>query len=213
MFVLFNYFCLKQEAMKMLFTLLLTVVISFVFSQEKAKQTAQEFQDELNKNYADKEKSPLTEEDLKTFTHLDFFPISDEFIVKAKFIRTKKEKPFEMKTTTARLPVYKKYGELHFSIDGEKYKLNVYQNLDFIQKKEYENYLFLPFSDTTNGNETYIGGRYIDCYIQDGKDWIIDFNKAYNPYCAYNYKYSCPIVPLENDLPIAINAGVKKFHD
>ena len=199
--------------MKSLFSIVFIFASSLFFAQETATQTAQEFQDELNKSYADKEKSPLTEEDFKTFTHLDFFPITDEFIIKAKFIRARKEKPFEMKTTTARLPVYKKYGELHFTFEGNEYKLNVYQNLDLIKKEGYEDYLFLPFTDTTNGEETYIGGRYIDCRIQKELEWTIDFNKAYNPYCAYNYKYSCPIVPIENDLPIAIKAGVKKFHD
>ena len=199
--------------MKSLFSIVFIFASSLFFAQENATQTAQEFQDELNKSYADKEKSPLTEEDFKTFTHLDFFPITDEFIIKAKFIRARKEKPFEMKTTTARLPIYKKYGELHFTFEGNEYKLSVYQNLDLIKKEGYEDYLFLPFSDTTNGNETYIGGRYIDCRIQKELEWTIDFNKAYNPYCAYNYKYSCPIVPMENDLPIAIKAGVKKFHD
>ena len=199
--------------MKSLFSIVFIFASSLFFAQENATQTAQEFQDELNKSYADKEKSPLTEEDFKTFTHLDFFPITDEFIIKAKFIRARKEKPFEMKTTTARLPIYKKYGELHFTFEGNEYKLNVYQNLDLIKKEGYEDYLFLPFTDTTNGEETYIGGRYIDCRIQKELEWTIDFNKAYNPYCAYNYKYSCPIVPIENDLPIAIKAGVKKFHD
>ena len=199
--------------MKSLFSIVFIFASSLFFAQEKATQTAQEFQDELNKSYADKEKSPLTEEDFKTFTHLDFFPITDEFIIKAKFIRARKEKPFEMKTTTARLPVYKKYGELHFTFEGNEYKLNVYQNLDLIKKEGYEDYLFLPFTDSTNGNETYIGGRYIDCRIQKELEWTIDFNKAYNPYCAYNYEYSCPIVPLENDLNIEILAGVKKFHD
>jgi uncharacterized protein (DUF1684 family) len=199
--------------MKNVINFIIILTNAFVFGQEKINQTSQEFQDELNKSYADKEKSPLTEEDFKTFTHLDFFPISDEFIVKAKFIRTRNQKSFEMKTTTARLPIYQKYGELHFTLNGNEFKLNVYQNLDLIKKEEYKNYLFLPFSDLTNGNETYIGGRYIDCYIQKGNEWIIDFNKAYNPYCAYNYKYSCPIVPLENDLSIEIKAGVKKFHD
>ena len=199
--------------MKSFFSIVFIFASSLFFAQENATQTAQEFQDELNKSYADKETSPLTEEDFKTFTHLDFFPITDQFIIKAKFIRARKEKPFEMKTTTARLPIYKKYGELHFTFEGNEYKLNVYQNLDLIKKEGYEDYLFLPFSDTTNGNETYIGGRYIDCRIQKELEWTIDFNKAYNPYCAYNYKYSCPIVPMENDLPIAIKAGVKKFHD
>ncbi|MCZ8089882.1 DUF1684 domain-containing protein [Flavobacterium sp.] len=199
--------------MKSVFLTIFVFTSSLFSAQENATQTAQQFQYELNRSFADKEKSPLMEEDYKTFTHLEFFPVTNEFIIKAKFIRTRKEKSFKMKTTTERLPVYKKYGELHFTFEGKEYKLNVYQNLDLIKKDGYEDYLFLPFSDTTNGNETYIGGRYIDCRIQKELEWTIDFNKAYNPYCAYHYKYSCPIVPMENDLPIAIIAGVKKFHD
>ena len=73
--------------------------------------------------------------------------------------------------------------------------------------------MFLPFSDLTSGNETYGGGRYIDLEIPKGKTITIDFNQAYNPYCAYNPKYSCPIVPAENELLTNVNAGVKKFHD
>lgn len=180
---------------------------------DESLQTSKEFQEELNKSYADSTKSPLTEADLRVFKELDFFPINDKYIVKARFIRTKKEKVFKMKTSTSRLPEYKKYGELHFTIDGTKHQLNVYQSMDLIQKKEYKDYLFLPFSDLTNGKESYIGGRYVDIKIQDSDEWIIDFNKAYNPYCAYNHKYSCPIVPLENDLNAFILAGVKKFHD
>lgn len=196
------------------------LVLVFIFNvlvlqaqQEVVVQTSKEFQDQLNRNYADSTKSPLTEEDFKVFKTLDFFPINEKFIVEAQFIRTKRAKVFEMKTSTARLPQYKKYGELHFVIDGIKHQLNVYQSMDLIKMPKYKNHLFLPFSDTTCGKESYIGGRYIDMEIQKGTTWIIDFNKAYNPYCAYNYKYSCPIVPLENDLEIAILAGVKKFHD
>ena len=152
-------------------------------------------------------------EDLEHFQSLDFFPILDKFIVQATFKRTKKEKVFEMKTSTERLPLYKKYGELEFTIDGVLCKLNVYQNMSLFKKPGFKDYLFLPFSDLTSGNESYIGGRYVDLRIQKGNQWIIDFNKAYNPYCAYNYKYSCPIVPMENDLKVSILAGVKKFHD
>jgi hypothetical protein len=118
-----------------------------------------------------------------------------------------------MKTSTARLPEYVKYGEFHFTIDNIDYKLNVYQNIDLTKKEGYEDYLFLPFSDLTCGKESYIGGRYIDMRVPKSETIIIDFNTAYNPYCAYNHKYSCPIVPLENDLNIEIRAGVKKFHD
>jgi uncharacterized protein (DUF1684 family) len=199
--------------MQKLFTFLLISCFLVSSAQDKTAETSKEFQDNLNFDYADKEKSPLTEEDLKSFKSLDFFPISDKYIVEATFVRTKKEKVFKMKTSTERLPLYKKYGELHFKIDGVDCKLNVYQNIDLIEKPGFDDYLFLPFSDLTSGKESYIGGRYVDLRIQKGKLWTIDFNKAYNPYCAYNHKYSCPIVPLENDLNVEILAGVKKFHD
>lgn len=206
-----NYFCKKN--MKKYFSLLLIFSFITLQAQDKTTETSQEFQENLNLEYADKEKSPLMKEDLKTFKSLDFYPINEKFIVEAKFIRTKKEKVFKMKTSTSRLPEYKKYGELHFTIDGVDCKLNVYQNIGLNKKPGFDDYLFLPFSDLTNGKETYIGGRYVDLRIQKGTTWKIDFNKAYNPYCAYNYEYSCPIVPLENDLNVAILAGVKKFHD
>jgi len=199
--------------MQKLFTFLLISCFLVSSAQDKTAETSKEFQDNLNLEYADKEKSPLTEEDLKSFKSLDFFPISDKYIVEATFVRTKKEKVFKMKTSTERLPLYKKYGELHFKIDGVDCKLNVYQNIDLIKKVGFDDYLFLPFSDLTSGKVSYIGGRYVDLRIQKGKLWTIDFNKAYNPYCAYNHKYSCPIVPLENDLNVEILAGVKKFHD
>ncbi|EAZ95869.1 hypothetical protein FBBAL38_00580 [Flavobacteria bacterium BAL38] len=192
--------------------LLFLLYSSFALAQNDLA-LAEKFQLELNKSYADSLKSPLTKEDFKHFKGLDFFSINEKYIVQATFIRTKKEKPFGMKTTTSRTPLYVKYGELHFSIEGKDFKLNVYQNKDLIKKPGYADYLFLPFSDLTCGKESYIGGRYLDMRIQKGKIWTIDFNKAYNPYCAYNYEYSCPIVPLENDLDIEILAGVKKFHD
>lgn len=199
--------------MQKLFTFLLISCFLVSSAQDKAAETSKEFQENLNLGYADKEKSPLTKEDLKSFKSLDFFPISDKYIVEATFVRTKKEKVFKMKTSTDRLPEYVKYGELSFTIDGVACKLNVYQNIELIKKPGFDDYLFLPFSDLTSGKESYIGGRYVDLRIQKGKLWTIDFNKAYNPYCAYNHKYSCPIVPLENDLNVEILAGVKKFHD
>jgi hypothetical protein len=196
----------------MKYILLFLFCSTFVFAQ-KDLLASKKFQTELNNSYADSLKSPLTKEDLNHFKGLDFFPINEKYIVEATFVRTKKEKPFGMKTTTSRTPLYKKYGELLFSIEGKEFKLNVYQNIDLIKKPGYDDYLFLPFSDLTCGKESYIGGRYVDVRIQKGTIWTIDFNKAYNPYCAYNYEYSCPIVPLENDLDIEILAGVKKFHD
>ena len=194
---------------KILFLLLLLNVVT-ISAQELSSK---EFQQILNKEYGDKEESPLTEEDFKTFKGLDFYPINEKLIVEARFVRTPEEKVFKMKTTGTRTPEYVKYGELHFKLDNREFKLNLYQNIDLIKKEGFADHLFLPFSDLTCGKESYIGGRYIDMRIPKGETVLLDFNKAYNPYCAYNHKYSCPIVPLENDLPLEILAGVKKFHD
>ncbi len=190
------------------------MLLNFGFAQEKFDTAAVEkFQKDLNTEYADAKTSPLTAEDLKVFKALDFYPINEMFFVKAKFIRTENEKPFEMKTSTSRRPLYVKYGEAHFTIDGKPFQLNIYQNIELSQNSAYKDYLFLPFFDLTCGKESYIGGKYIDLKIPQGDTIAIDFNTSYNPYCAYNHKYSCPKVPLENNLNIEIKAGVKKFHD
>lgn len=200
--------------MRTLLLFVFLVQLNWGFAQEKFDSAAvQKFQTELNAAYADAKTSPLMEEDLATFQSLDFYPANEKYFVTAKFVRTKKEKPFEMKTSTERKPIYVKYGEVYFTIDGAALKLNVYRNLALSKKKEYKDHLFLPFSDLTCGEQSYIGGRYIDVKIPEGNTLVIDFNTAYNPYCAYNHKYSCPIVPLENDLNVEIKAGVKKFHD
>lgn len=200
--------------MKILLHFIFFFVVSNAFSQYKFDKSASEaFQNNLNKEFSEADKSPLTEEDRKHFKGLDFFPIEEKFAVVATFVKSKGEKSFEMKTTTDRTPMYKKYGELHFKLGGKDFKLDVFQNLDLMKKKGFKDYLFLPFSDLTSGKESYIGGRYIDMKIPKGKTVLIDFNQAYNPYCAYNPKYSCPLVPLQNDLMVEIEAGVKKFHD
>ena len=200
--------------MKKVVALLMMMQFGFGFAQVQFDLAGVEkFQKELNSEYAEAKTSPLLPEDLKEFKSLDFYPANDHFFVVAQFIRSENEQPFEMKTTTARKPVYLKYGEAHFSIDGQSFKLNIYKNIELSKKEQYKDYLFLPFSDLTCGNESYIGGKYIDMKIPQGDTIVIDFNRSYNPYCAYNPKYSCPKVPLENDLKIEIRAGVKKFHD
>ena len=197
--------------MKKLYTLLVLFAFGFSFGQEKL-ETAYDYQQNMNRKFADSTSSPLMKEDLSHFKSLDFFPIDESYIVHAVFTRIEGI-TFEMKTTTERKPKYRIYGELKFQLGKKDLKLLVYQNLDLMKKPGYEDYLFLPFSDLTNGKESYIGGRYLDMRIPNSNEVVIDFNKAYNPYCAYNYKYSCPIVPMENDLDIEIKAGVKKFHD
>ena len=199
--------------MKKIVLLILLVQSTISFSQSKFDfATAQHYQNQLNTEYADVKTSPLTAEDLAVFKSLEFYPIDEKFYVVAHFVRTEKEKPFEMKTSTDRKPLYVKYGEAHFQLEGKDFKLNIYKNIELSKKEAYKDHLFLPFSDLTSGKESYIGGKYIDLKIPESNTIAIDFNTSYNPYCAYNYKYSCPKVPLENDLEIEITAGVKKFH-
>ena len=202
----------KNDKMK-IFSVLLFVAFGFTgCSQNKQPLLGDtEFQREINAEYKDATKSPLKEKDRKVFKTLDFFKFDSTYVVQATFKRTPDEKPFKMKTTTERLPVYVKYGEATFILNDKAFTLNIYQNQELITKEGYEDYLFLPFLDQTNGDTSYGGGRYVDTRIPQDDVLTIDFNTAYNPYCAYNDKYSCPIVPRINYLPIKIEAGVKAF--
>jgi len=188
--------------------------INIIYSQEnKSTKEAIKFQKKINKEFSNKEKSPLTDKDLKDFNELDFFPIDTSYIVLAKLKFQKDSITFKMQTNTDRLPIYKIYATASFNLKGREFKLNIYQNVKLIQTADFEDYLFLPYTDRTNGNTTYGGGRYIDLEISDGDTILIDFNQTYNPSCAYNAKYSCPIPPKTNHLDIDINAGVKKYKD
>ena len=123
------------------------------------------FQKEINDFFKDASISPLKAKDLKDFKGLDFFTFDSTYVVIAKLIKTPNEKPFKMKTTTDRLPEYIKHGVVTFDLFDNSYSLNIYKNLDIINKEGYEDYLFLPFLDNTNGDESYGGGRYIDLDI------------------------------------------------
>lgn len=164
----------------------------------------------INANYRDADHSPLLPKDREHFTQLERFAPDARFRVQASY-RPKAGKPFGMKTTTDRLPQYQAVGQLRFTVAGKKERLTVFRNIDLAKKPGYEDYLFVPFTDLTNGEETYGGGRYIDLRAPLGKEVELDFNRAYNPYCAYGGKYSCPIPPLENHLEVRIEAGVKAF--
>ena len=170
-----------------------------------------DYQRQMNADFKDAAKSPLTDRDRKVFRSLDFFKFDSTYVVNADFKRTPNETPFKMKTTTDREVDYIKYGEATFTIKDKILKLNVYQDLDMAKEVGQEEALFLPFMENTNGVESYKGGRYIEVKLPKDDKIFIDFNKAYNPYCAYNKKYSCPIVPSENILYVRIEAGVKKY--
>jgi hypothetical protein len=192
-----------------IFTLFLFITFTVSAFFQDYKQSIIEFQSRLNEEFRNPEESPLTQNDLEKFDSLTFFSINEKYRVVAKFEKIENAIPFEMKTTTDRLPVYEIYGVATFILDGIEYTLNIYQSHSLREKEEYKSYLFLPFTDLTNGNETYGGGRFIDLLIPEGDQIVIDFNMAYNPYCAYNHTYSCPIPPEENDLNCEIRAGVK----
>jgi len=170
-----------------------------------------DFRKELNEEFKNPETSPLPDRYRKDFNGLDFFPPDTNYIVHVKFSRTPEAIPFLMPTTTDRKSEEVVYGIAEFSLNGKNHKLEIYQNQELMKEEGYEDYLFLPFTDYTNGEETYAGGRYIDLQIPSSAEFVIDFNKAYNPYCVYNKKYSCPIVPSINALETKIIAGVKDF--
>lgn len=163
--------------------------------------------------FRDPRMSPLKAEDRATFTGLQRFPYDPKFHVMASFSPAEAPRPFKMRTTTDRTPEYQAYGTLRFTLDGKEYKLTVYQNLDLIKRPGLEHYLFLPFTDLTNGEETYGGGRFLDLEGPLGPQVELDLNKAYNPYCAYDHRFSCPIPPPENHLALQVRAGVLKFHE
>lgn len=170
----------------------------------------QAYWDRINADYRDPEHTPLPQEHRAHFAELERFAPDARFRVRAVF-KSRAGKTFGMKTTTDRLPEYQPVGLLRFKVMGRKERLTVYRNLALSAKAEYANHLFVPFTDLTNGNSTYGGGRYLDLKGPLGKEVELDFNRAYNPYCAYGGRYSCPIPPAENHLGVAVVAGVKAF--
>lgn len=161
---------------------------------------------EKNKRFSNKEYSPLPKEEIASFTALNYFPVDEKYRVKASF-KLLKGDTILMPTTTTRTPMYQKWAELSFSLNGEKCILNAYKNLD----KESDTLLFIPFYDESNGFESYGGGRYLDLSENQSDSCFLDFNKAYNPYCVYRDDFSCPIPPLENALKIKVLAGEMNY--
>lgn len=155
--------------------------------------------------------SPLhSESDLNM---LRFYAPDTRYRVEATVQLTPEAEPFDMPTYNGKTQSYVKYAVLSFSLNNQPVTLAIFRSPTMTRLPQYRDYLFLPFKDATAGKETYGGGRYLDLRlgeIHDGK-LLLDFNKAYNPYCAYADGYSCPIPPKENEIPVAIDAGEKKF--
>ncbi|MEQ9305350.1 MAG: DUF1684 domain-containing protein [Marinoscillum sp.] len=198
--------------MRQVFPLFMLFLSNILIAQSTYEQEVLDWQHKLNEEFSDPEESPLPKKQLKKFKTLEYFAIDEKYRIVANFEPTPFEKPITIPTTTDRLPVYVKYGVAHFELDGQKVSLPIYQNLQLRETEKYKDYLFAPFTDETNGYTTYGGGRYLDLKIPETQDKIVlDFNKAYNPYCAYSAEYSCPIPPRENDLALKIEAGVKAW--
>lgn len=192
--------------MKYIFSVLLVVVSLYSFSQKGYEDSIHAFV----KNYVETHEA-VKGEDRK---ELQFYPVDPAYRVVAKFEKAANSNWALFPTSGPVSKSHRVYGTLSFVVSGKPLRLNVYQSQDLLLSATYKNYLFLPFTDSTTGYETYGGGRYMDLSTKDIQDnaVILDFNKAYNPYCAYvTGKYNCPIPPKENALPVAIRAGEKAF--
>jgi len=196
---------MKNILLPLLLLLCFNVVSQAVIEENLAWRKKQ------NAEFRNPDKSPLKDEDRKHFDSLAFFPIDEGYHVKAYLQLTPDSVPFKMKTSTDRLPDYRQWATAYFTINGKSFSLPVFQGLGLMQRPGLKDYLFIPFTDLTNGISTYGGGRYVEGRIPEGDTLIIDFNKAYNPLCAYNDRYSCPIPPAGSHLDIEIKAGEKAF--
>ena len=161
-----------------------------------------------NKNFSNPDKSPLEKSDVKHFVGLDYFPVDSTYKVVAQLEKVKDSTVIQMATTKeGDVRNYLRFALAHFKLNEQEFSLSLY--IDPEEQKE----LFIPFTDETNGNSTYGGGRYMDIAFEDKTvtSLKIDFNKAYNPYCVYNNNFSCPIPPQENHIPLEVKAGEKNY--
>ena len=166
--------------------------------------------EEFRQEFLHDERSPLKLEDLDD---LDFFNPDPKAVVHAKFVLTPDSQPFELPTYSGITRTYRQYGINYFVFGIDSARLSVYENMKLLDQEEYKDYLFLPFKDETNGISTYGGGRYLNLSKKDGEDGVmtIDFNRSYNPWCAYSDGFNCPIPPNENHLSFEVKAGEKKW--
>ncbi|MGD2058942.1 MAG: DUF1684 domain-containing protein [Anaerolineales bacterium] len=147
--------------------------------------------------------SPLTSEQKQDFKGLRYFPENEELRFELNVDEFEDPEQIQIQTNTGEIQTYTRYGKVEFEVEGQRGTLTVFEN---------ENGLFLPFVDSLAGDETYGAGRYLDPHELPGGRLLLDFNLAYNPYCAYNENWSCPLTPPENRLKVPIRAGEKVFH-
>lgn len=145
--------------------------------------------------------------------YIGFYPVDQKYCVTASIERINDKKGFYMNTSSGLQKKYFKYGYLTFKLGSAILHLYIYQSEMLMKQEKYKDYLFIPFGDASSGFTSYGGGRYMDFTFSDIKNdkLVVDFNKAYNPYCAYTTGYNCPIPPKENLLSVAIYAGEKNY--
>ena len=201
--------------MKYLFMLFFSVLLISCNSKDKRPLIGKTtYQQKLNSVFKDASKSPLKSKDLKSFKGLDFFPVDSSYIITASIKKTPNTPFIGMPSSTDEKSYYRKFGILTFILKEKEMQLTLYQSLEESENPIFEDYLFLPFTDETSGNYSYGGGRYMDVFksnINTNGTIELNFNNTYNPYCAYNEDYSCPLTPRDNHLSIEILAGIKDF--
>lgn len=186
---------------------------SFTADEELGKNTAgdkyhakiQEHRQQTDTFFKTDKKSPLPKEERADFKGLNYFDIDISYSIVAKMKKIKNAKPVSMETSKHQEKSYLPYAKAHFRLNGKKCELTIYKSVK-------QDYLFLPFTDLTTGKQSYGAGRYIEVEELADKKIVIDFNIAYNPYCAYSDNYNCPYPPAENDLKIRIEAGERTYH-
>ncbi len=172
---------------------------------QERKQKDIEFADSLHSRFNREERS--------TFSGFKYFKPDLNYIIKSQFVLDTSTAVFKMPTTTDRAPEYRIYGYFNFKILDSSFRLTAYQNMKYRNHKVFGGQLFLPFTDMTNGYDTYSAGRYMDINIPKTDSVLLDFNTVYNPYCSYSDRWSCPLVPFENHLNTYIRAGEKKYKE
>lgn len=194
---------------KLVGIILLTFSLAPIVAQDFEKEI-EEYRKEQNAEFRDPDKSPLTIKEQRKFKEHDFYPADEAYRVIARFEATPDSKPFPLGTSRGKSRLYRRLGILHFELHGKPYTLEAYLQSQGFGMRTQKVYVFLPLVDETTGDETYGAGRYLHYEgIPEGTEWVIDFNKLYNPSCAYSDRYDCPKVPEPNHLPIAIEAGIR----
>ena len=162
------------------------------------------FRKEKDDLFAKDPDSPLTVEQKRGFKGLKYFPPNPKLRLEVTLREFPAKDSIDIQTTTGSIQQYRRMGKISVEAEGQTAELTVYKD-----KRSY----FLPFVDSLSGKETYPAGRYLEPKPIGRGRFVVDFNYAYNPYCAYNDSWSCPITPFENHIQLPIRAGEKIFHE